>query len=61
MNQLTERADRELELALAPRFGDALRELVPAGWEPLSTFRAGHSTRAPSPSPRRAIESVLLT
>jgi hypothetical protein len=60
MNQLTERADRELELALAPRFGDALGELLPAGWEPLSTFRAGYPTRAANLSPRRAIESMIL-
>ena len=61
MNQLTERADREVELVLAPRFGDALRDLIPTGWQPLSSFRAGYSTHTPPKSPRRAIEAVIVT
>jgi hypothetical protein len=60
MNQPTERADREIELALAPRFGDALRELLPTGWQPLSSFRAGYSTHVARKSPRRAIEAVIV-
>jgi nitroreductase len=60
MNQLTERADRELQLALAPRFGDALRQLLPSGWQALSTFRVGYPTHAPHKSPRRAVSAVIL-
>ena len=60
MNQPTERADREIELALAPRFGDALRDLLPTGWQPLSSFRAGYSTHVARKSPRRAIEAVIV-
>ena len=60
MNQLTERADREVELGISPRFGDALRELVPTGWQPLSSFRAGYPTEAPHKSPRRAVEAVIV-
>jgi hypothetical protein len=61
MNQLTERADRERELGIPPRFGDALRELVPAGLEALSAFRIGYAGEPAAPSPRRALESVVVT
>jgi hypothetical protein len=42
MNQLTERADRELQLGLEPTFGTALRDLMPPGCEALSAFRIGY-------------------
>jgi len=61
MNQLTERADRETQLGLAPRFGAAVAELVPPGWETLSTFRLGHPTREPRKSPRRPVEAVVVS
>jgi nitroreductase len=61
MNQLTERADREAQLGLAPRFGDAVADLVPSGWEALATFRLGHPTREPRKSPRRPVEAVILS
>jgi nitroreductase len=61
LNQMTERADREVELGIAPRFGDALRELMPSGWQALSTFRTGYSTHTPNKSPRRAVQAVILT
>jgi hypothetical protein len=61
MNQLTERADREIQLGLAPRFGDALRELLPSGWQALSTFRIGYPTHTPHESPRRPVEAVTIT
>lgn len=61
MNQLTERADREVELAIAPRFGTALDGLVRSGWHALSTFRIGYPTHAPHTSPRRAVEAVIIT
>jgi hypothetical protein len=59
MNQLTERADREVELGITPRFGDALRDLLPTGWQALSTFRTGYPTHAAHGSPRRALEAVI--
>ena len=61
MNQLTERADREAELAIEPRFGTALDGLVRSGWQALSTFRIGYPTHAPHTSPRRAVETVIVT
>ncbi len=61
INQLTERSDRELELGIAPRFGDALHELLPTGWEALVTFRIGYATHTPHKSPRRAVEAVIVT
>ncbi len=60
MNQLSERADRELELAITPQFGDALRELVPTGWQTLTSVRIGYPTHTPHKSPRRPLEAVIL-
>ena len=60
MNQLTERADRERQLGAAPDMGNALSELVPTDWQPLSMFRAGYPTREPHRSPRRAVDAVIL-
>ena len=60
MNQVTERADREVQLGIPPQFGDALGHVVPSGWQALSTFRIGHPTRQPRRSPRRPIEAVLV-
>jgi hypothetical protein len=59
MNQLTERADREVELGVTPHFGNALAEIVPGGWQALSTFRVGFPTHTPKPSPRRGISEVI--
>jgi len=61
MNQLTERADRERELGIHPRFGNALRELIPEpGLQALSLFRIGYADEAAALSPRRALASVVL-
>jgi hypothetical protein len=60
MNQLTERADREREVGIAPQFGQPLRELLPDGWQALSLFRTGYPTHTPNKSPRRAVEAVIL-
>jgi hypothetical protein len=60
MNQVTERADREAQLGIAPRFGTALDQLLPPGWQALSTFRVGHPTREPRRSPRRPVDAVVL-
>ena len=61
LNQIPERADREASLGIEPVFGAALRDLVgdPA-WEALMPFRIGYPVRAALPSPRRAVEDVLL-
>jgi hypothetical protein len=60
MNQLTERADRERQLGLAPEFGQALDLVVPDGWQALSTFRIGYPTRRARLSPRRPLDQVVL-
>lgn len=61
MNQITERADRERQLGLPPRFAAASRSLVPdAGWEPLVAFRVGYATSdaGQRKSPRRPAAEV---
>jgi hypothetical protein len=60
MNQVTERADREVQLGIPRRFGTALDQLLIPGWQALSSFRVGHPTRPPRRSPRRPVESVML-
>jgi len=60
MNQLTERADREVQLGLEPRFGNALADLMPSGWQALATFRIGFPTQTPNRSPRRPVEWVVM-
>ena len=60
MNQLTERADREKSLGLRPRFGSALRTLIPAPWQALVTFRMGYPLRAAHLSPRRSVDDVIV-
>jgi hypothetical protein len=59
MNQVTERIDREAALGLQPHFADGLGELLPSGWQPLSTFRIGFPTRRPRRSPRRPVDAVI--
>jgi hypothetical protein len=60
MNQVTERADRERQLGLAPEFGHALATVMPPGWEALSTFRIGFPTHDAKRSPRRSVEDVMV-
>jgi hypothetical protein len=61
LNQMSERADREQQLGIDPRFGTALRELVAdAGWQALMPFRIGYPTVESQPSPRRDLQSVLV-
>lgn len=61
LSQLTERADREVQLGLAPTFGDALRAFVgdPAR-QALFSFRLGYPTVDGGLSPRRPLEEVLV-
>ena len=61
LNQMAERADRELQLGIEPRFGAALKELVvDANSQALMPFRIGYPTVAAKPSPRRDLKSVLV-
>ncbi len=61
LNQMPERADRELQLGIEPRFGNALKELVAdAGMQALMPFRIGYPTVEAKPSPRRDLRSVLI-
>lgn len=61
LNQMPERADRERQLGIEPRFGKALQELIgDAGLHALMPFRIGYPTVAAEPSPRRDVQSVLL-
>ena len=59
MNQLHERADREVQLGIEPVFGDALEGLLgdPAQ-RGIFTFRLGYPIQHARPSPRRTVEDV---
>jgi nitroreductase len=59
LNQLIERADRELYSGLAPNFSRALETLTPAGWAAVMAFRIGYPTSSPNHSPRRMAEAVI--
>lgn len=58
LNQITERIDREHTLGAPTTFAPRFAELLPTGQHPLGTFRVGHPTRTPLPSPRRPITEV---
>jgi hypothetical protein len=61
LSQLTERADRELQLGLTPQFGDSLRGFVgDSARQALFSFRLGYPTVEGGLSPRRALEEVLI-
>lgn len=61
LNQMSERADRERQLALFPTFGNALKELVAdPNWQALMPFRIGYPQSEALPSPRRALKEVIL-
>jgi hypothetical protein len=59
LNQIFERADREVDGGLEATFGSAVDELTPKGWRGVTAFRTGYPTAAPALSPRRPIEAVL--
>lgn len=62
MNQMTERADREVSLGIEQTFGNALRELiVNPNWQALFTFRIGYPTIEASSSPRRSVQEVVIS
>lgn len=61
LNQMPERADREKQLGIEPRFGKALQELAgEPGAHVLMPFRIGYPTIAAGASPRRDVQSVLM-
>ncbi len=61
LNQMPERADREKQLGIEPRFGNALQELAGnPGLQVLMPFRIGYPTVVSKPSPRRDVQSVLV-
>ena len=59
MNQIHERADREVQLGTKPVFGEVLGGLLgDRTRRGVFTFRLGYPTRQARPSPRRAVEDV---
>lgn len=61
LSQMTERADREQQLGLAPRFSTAMAALVvEPGWEVVMPFRIGYPKTVQYKSPRRAVVDVLI-
>jgi len=58
MNQITERIDRERSNGVQPTFAPRFAELLPAGVQPLVTFRIGYPVRAARLSPRRPLAAV---
>jgi hypothetical protein len=62
MNQVTERADREVSLGIKQTFGNALRELIAnPNWQALMTFRIGYPTIEALSSPRRSLQEVVIS
>lgn len=62
MNQMTERADREVSLGIEQKFGNALRELIANPiWQALFTFRIGYPTIEALNSPRRSVQEVVVS
>jgi hypothetical protein len=62
MNQMTERADREMSLGIKQTFGNALRELIlDPNWQALMTFRIGYPTIEVTSSPRRSLQEVVTS
>ena len=60
LNQVVERAAREVVLLTTPHFGNALAALVgdPA-WQTLLAFRIGYSVHDGLRSPRRGVDEVM--
>jgi hypothetical protein len=60
LNQMTERADREVQLGIEPVFGNTIAELIgDENWMGIMPFRMGYPTEAGLPSPRRGLERVI--
>jgi len=52
LHQVEERMDRERTAGLAPTFTTAMAGILPAGWQPLFSFRIGYPTIEAARSPR---------
>jgi hypothetical protein len=62
LNQMSERADREIQLAITPTFGNALRELTnDPSWQALMPFRIGFPLNEALLSPRRSLKDVITS
>ncbi len=62
MNQITERADREMSLGIGQTFGGALRELIAdQTWQALMTFRIRYPTIEALSSPSRSVQQVIVS
>lgn len=60
LNQMCERADREIQLGIDPVFGRAVADLVNGeDWHAIMPFRMGYPTQKSLPSPRRGLGQVL--
>lgn len=59
LNQVEERIDREATADLAATFTTAMTRMLPAGWTPVFSFRAGYPTQEAGLSPRRPAEDVV--
>jgi nitroreductase len=60
LNQVVERAAREVVLGSTPHFGNALAALVgDPSWQTLLAFRIGYSTHEGLRSPRRSVDQVV--
>lgn len=62
LNQIPERADREAQLNLEPRFTNVLADLVgDPNFRVLMPFRFGYPTQQPAaPAPRRGVDQVMV-
>jgi len=61
LNQIVERADRELASGLRGEFTDGIAAMMPdAGWHAVMPFRVGYPTMEALANPRRPAEEVLV-
>jgi hypothetical protein len=61
LSQMTERAGREKQLNIEPKFINILKELIgEPGYEAAIPFRIGWPTLEALASPRRSVEQVLI-
>ncbi|MBI5294488.1 MAG: twin-arginine translocation signal domain-containing protein [Chloroflexi bacterium] len=60
LNQMTERADREVQLGIEPVFGKSIADLIGDDqWQAIMPFRLGYPTAEALLSPRRGLEKVI--
>ncbi|MCM3761572.1 hypothetical protein M3212_12325 [Alkalihalobacillus oceani] len=60
LNQLNEMSDREQALKKTSFFHAERSKLTPPGWDGIFLFRLGYPLKTPLPSPRRAVEDVMM-